>query len=464
MKPPRPASAASAAASAAEGAGEQRPASSSKARCEGEAAPPSRLESAAQLDAELAAWTERLVGGRISAARRLLSGNSRTTWAVDVERDEQRVALALRVDEGDGPYSGTPLTLAREAAAYAALQGHHLRMPRFYGYDGDLRVIALERVSGEPRWDEQVLTAVLAEAARLHALDVEQMRLPGFGRSARAELELWTEIAAQRIDRPSPVLDFAIEFLLRRFPNEPERLVLVHGDLGVGNAMWEHDKLVALLDWELAHVGDPHDDLAFLTVRTALHDLPLAGFGAAVRESYLPRAGLRLDAARLRYWQAIGLLRNLITCLASISNPVAGRDRLVHHMLIPPLERMLIGSLAAIDGIALPEPEQLPDPPRLPGSDLMDEIAHELADLPQQLQDPDRRQRARRMRYLFGQLARTWPLAAEIARREAEEPAASDPQDRLVQLAVCADRRLALLPNGQTMAYRSLASFDQDDG
>jgi aminoglycoside phosphotransferase (APT) family kinase protein len=411
------------------------------------------------VDAGLAAWIDQLVGGRGKDWTRLVSGNSRTTWAIDAEVANGSLPLVVRVDEGDGPYSGTPLTLAREAVAYRALDGRGLAIPRFHGYSEELQALAMSRVEGEPLWDDRVLAGVLAEAAKLHAIEVDDLDLPGFGRSARSELDLWAGIATSRVSPASPFADFAIEFLRRRFPGEPDRLVFVHGDLGTGNALWHDGRVSALLDWELSHLGDPHDDLAFLSVRTALHGLELDDFSAAVRTNYASITGLALDPDRLRYWQAVGILRNLLTCLGSISNPVAGRDRLVHFMLIPPLQRLLVGQLAEIAAVDLPEPEDLGPPPALPGAGLISEIGRELADLPDAIADPERRQRVRRMRYLFGQLAETWPLAAEIARRDDAEAPGADDEGRLRQLARVADRELALFPRARPLAYARLATL-----
>ncbi|HEY4098761.1 MAG TPA: phosphotransferase family protein, partial [Baekduia sp.] len=357
----------------------------------------------------LRAWIEETVGGPSRGWRRLVSGNSRTTWAADVDHDGADVlALAVRVDEGDGPFSGTPLTLAREAGVYAALQGRPVAIPRRYGYDAGLRALALERVGGAPAWDEDVLAGVLREAARLHALDAGTVDLPGAGRRASADLDLWAAIADARLPARSPLVDFAVDLLRETFPGEPERLVVVHGDLGIGNVLWDGTRVTALLDWELTHYGDPHDDLAFLTVRSALHGLPLPGFGDAAREHYAAPAGLALDPARLRYWQAVGVLRNLVTCLASIANPVRGRDRLVHHLLVPSLDRLLLGRLAGLVDVALPAPAPLEAAAALPGGDVFAEIARELGDLVPAIPDADRRQRARRMRHLLAQLAETW--------------------------------------------------------
>jgi aminoglycoside phosphotransferase (APT) family kinase protein len=405
------------------------------------------------LDPDLAAWVEGRLGGRLGGVERLVSGNSRTTWAAELKRGDEELEIVLRVDAGDGPFSGTPLDLAREARTYAALQGTGVRIPAFYGYDAGLDALALGRAPGKPDWNEEVLAALLAELARLHALDAEPLDLPG-ARTAAAELELWGDIAATRISPASALVEFALARLRERFPGEPPRPAVLHGDPGVGNLLWHEGEISALLDWEMSHVGDPYDDLAFVTVRTAMHLLPLPEYGAAVAASYFADPATELDAARLRYWQAVGVLRNVIICESSVSNRVPGRDQLVQRLLLPSVNRLLIGLLAELEGVELPPPPMPAAPPRLPGAETVEQIAAELSAILPGIDDPELHQRGRRVRYLLSQFAETWPLAAELAAAAAAEgPVATDPAERLRQLARAADREIALFPRAATMAY-----------
>jgi aminoglycoside phosphotransferase (APT) family kinase protein len=403
-------------------------------------------------ETQLKAWVETLLGGPLTAWSRLVAGNSRTTWSGDAAG----TAIVVRVDEGDGPFSDTPLTLEREVSVYRALQDRGIAIPRLYGFDSGAGAVVVERAPGEPAWSGEVIDALLRELARLHALEPAELELPGFAPRAFADLELWQGILERRATVGSTFAAFAFEFLRERFPGEPDRLVLDHGDPGVGNLLWHEGRISALLDWELSHLGDPHDDLAFLSVRAALFGVELDGFGRRVREHYGAA-----DEQRLRYWQAVGILRNLVTCLASVSNPVRGRDRLVHHMLIPGLNRSLIDALARVDGITLPAPSLTAAPSAAPGAEVLSEIARDLGELAGEATDPERRQRLKRMRLLLGQLAETFPLAAGIARAEATGgPPARDPVDRLHQLAEHADRRLSLFPRALALATATPAGLN----
>jgi hypothetical protein len=104
-----------------------------------------------------------------------VAGNSRTTWSADVQRGTEVARLVVRVDTGDGPFSDTPLTLAREAAIYEDMQGRGLTLARTYGFDERLAALALERVPGVPAWDGHVLSDLLEELARLHTVEPAEL-------------------------------------------------------------------------------------------------------------------------------------------------------------------------------------------------------------------------------------------------------------------------------------------------
>jgi aminoglycoside phosphotransferase (APT) family kinase protein len=408
----------------------------------------------------LRAWLEQLLGGAVVDWQRLVAGNSRTTYAADLASGPQDWAVVVRTDTGDGPFSDTPLTLAREASIYVDLQDRGLALPRIYGFDPSLAALVLQRVPGTSHWDERVLDALLAQLGRLHRVAVTDLH--GHWRAAGAldDLEMWAGIARCRVRPVSPLVEFAVGFLRERYPGEPSRLVVVHGDAGPGNLLWDGERITAMLDWELAHVGDPMDDLAFLSVRAALHGIELSDFEQRVRTHYAAVVEIPLDGARLRYWQAVGVLRNLVTCLASISNPVRGRDRLVHHLLVPALNRMLVGALAQLAGIQLEPPTPAPAGNPLPGAEVLSEVAKSLTELmPSLAEEP--RQRARRMRYLLDQLAGTWELIPGLARMQEADCVRpeEDAEATLHRLARSADRALGLFPQAARLADRPLASF-----
>lgn len=413
-----------------------------------------------QREESVRAWTASTAGGAVTSWQRLGTGNSRSLWAAEVAGDPESLSLIVRADGGDGPLSGTELTLEREAVVYRALKDSGLPVPRLLGVDPEQGAMVLTRMPGTAEWSDTALDGLLSALGELHALDVERLELPGLARRALDDLELWGRIATERIHPPSPLVDLALEVLRARYPGEPDRLVLCHGDAGPGNVLHCSGRVTALLDWEFAHVGDPVDDLAWVTARAVLFGLKLPDFARRVREHYEPAAGVAVDPARLTYWQAVTLLRNLVSCLAAVSNPVRGRDRLVHLMLIPALERLLVGALADLESVEL-EPTRPPSgPTTLPGGDVLREVASGLGDLLPTLTDAEAVTRAKRMRLLLTQLAETWTLAPDIARADEDDAVpAPDIATRLQQLADAAERRLALFPRAVPMGRARLAGM-----
>jgi aminoglycoside phosphotransferase (APT) family kinase protein len=403
----------------------------------------------------LRSWLEDLAGP-VTAWRQLTAGNSRTTWSADVED----VGVIVRTEAGDGPFEGTELSLAREAGAYRAVEGRGVRTPRVLGFEPELNAIAMTRLPGTADWAPETLPSLLREVSRLHDLDVDALPLDGFARTALGDLDVWERLAATTVRVPDPFVDFALAFLREHYPGEPERLVFCHGDVGPGNFLHEDGRVTGLLDWEFAHVGDPLDDLAWISLRAVLFGLPMPEFADRVREHYRPSHAVALDDHRLRYWQAVVILRTLITCLASIHNPSRGRDRLVHFMLVPSLHAMLPPALARLVGVEL-EPVPVPEAMgELPGGDVLSELATAVGELGKLLEDADQRSRAKRMRFLLAQLAQTWMAAPEIARLDAAEgPPAADPLERVAQLHRLAQRRLALFPRARPMTEAPVQGF-----
>ncbi|MFN0182990.1 MAG: phosphotransferase, partial [Aquabacterium sp.] len=115
-----------------------------------------------------------------------------------------------------------------------------------------------------------------------------------------------------------PVFQLAMAWLQARLPAEPPALALVHGDFRNGNLIVAPQGLAAVLDWELAHVGDPAEDLGWLCVaswrfgRTAL---TVGGFGQVddLAAGYADGGGV-FDAARVHWWQVLGTLRWGVIC------------------------------------------------------------------------------------------------------------------------------------------------------
>ncbi|MBL6787328.1 MAG: phosphotransferase family protein [PS1 clade bacterium] len=172
--------------------------------------------------------------------------------------------------------------------------------------------------------------------ARLHALDETQ--IAGLPHSdARGELEKYTKILRDH-GHPHPVFELAIRWLGDRVP-EATTTRLVHGDFRLGNLMVRpEDGVVALLDWELAHTGDPMEDLGWPCVpswRFGQHQNPVGGFGQ--REEFYAAyeaAGGSVDRDAVRFWEILGTLKWGIMCTMMATAFISGTDRSVERASI----------------------------------------------------------------------------------------------------------------------------------
>ena len=177
--------------------------------------------------------------------------------------------------------------------------------------------------------------------AGIHSLPGTQ--LPELRRmTAATELDE-SERDYRNLNWPKPVFELALRWLRDHDPGPPMEATLVHGDFRNGNLVIGPDGVRAVLDWELAHLGDPMEDLGWLCVnswRFGEIDKPVGGFGS--REELFAgyeAAGRRVDPTRVMFWEVMGTLRWGLMCGRMMQLFREGPD---HSM-----ERAMIGRRAS---------------------------------------------------------------------------------------------------------------------
>jgi aminoglycoside phosphotransferase (APT) family kinase protein len=139
-------------------------------------------------------------------------------------------------------------------------------------------------------------------------------------------------------DWPRPVFELALRWLRERDPGPSEALTLVHGDFRHGNLIIGPEGLRAVLDWELAHLGDPTEDLGWICVnswRFGEIDRPVGGFGT--REELFAgyqAAGRRVDPARVMFWEVMGTLRWGVMCCGMMQRFRSGPEHSIERAMI----------------------------------------------------------------------------------------------------------------------------------
>jgi aminoglycoside phosphotransferase (APT) family kinase protein len=305
---------------------------------------------------------------RVSGLRRLAGGASRESHALDVEIERgdgrhQTLELVLRRDppgRGDESDRGQEYRVLR-AAAEAGVP-----VPRVHFGCGDAAVLGtpfflMDRISGEtlPRRllrDPQYagtrarMGGQLAEIlAAIHRIPLAQPALadlvaaaPEGVSPARAQLEGAAARARELAREPHPVLDLAARWLGERVP-EGARRALVHGDYRIGNVVFDERGVRAILDWELAHVGDPVEDLGWLCTRAWRFGSELPVGGVSSREvllaGYEKAGGEAVDPAHLRFWEALGTFKVAVVFIQQADVYLSGK--------LPSLELASLGRRTA---------------------------------------------------------------------------------------------------------------------
>lgn len=295
-------------------------------------------------EAELAAALAEVTGvPSVTGLRRLSGGASRETWAFDA--DGRRLIL-----QRERPGGMRTAGMGTEAALLRAAAGEGVPVPAVVATDANRAGAAavlgpawmvVERVEGETiarkilRDDEYAaarprLAAQCGEAlAGIHRID------PG----AVPDLRGGDQVAQLRdaldgVGEPHPAFELGFRWLDRNRPaSVGDQDAVVHGDFRNGNLVVGPDGLRAVLDWELAHLGDPLEDLGWLCVRAWRFGAAprVGGFGTVddLVAAYEAASGTTVDRAALRWWEVLGTLKWGVICAVQAHTHLSGVIRSV---------------------------------------------------------------------------------------------------------------------------------------
>ncbi|REJ84708.1 MAG: phosphotransferase family protein [Acidobacteria bacterium] len=312
---------------------------------------------------DLEARFERLARRRLGAERlisgvRLSGGASQETYRLRVEtRDKSERSFALRRapgGRGAAAAEGRPM-LEIEAALMQAAGAAGIPEPEVLWVltpEDELGVgFVMQWLEGETLGARIVRSPELAEVrphlarqcgeilARIHALDLDACGLRGaLERMPTDRYVSQTYERYLRLGTAQPMIDYAARWLLDNLPNS-SRETLVHNDFRNGNLMVGEDGVRAVLDWEIAHVGDPVRDLGWICVnswRFGRRQLEVGGFGSIddLLAGYREVSGIEIDRGHLRFWIVFGSFWWAIGCLGMAQHFRSGPDRSVERAAI----------------------------------------------------------------------------------------------------------------------------------
>lgn len=293
----------------------------------------------------LSAFMTRIAGpGELSGLSRLSGGANMESWAFDWAGR----AYVLRRAPSAEYMEGRPYSHAVEAALVRAAHAGGVKAPEVVGVLADadgmgtgyvMRRVVAEvspaKILADP--PPSLVADLGRELALIHALP--RAAIPDGIKvmdTAEALAELKARFLAYGGDRP--VIALAVRWCEAHLP-APAAPLLVHGDYRMGNVMVDADGLAAVLDWELAHLGDPHEDLAFgcMTVwRFGRLDRPAFGVGSLKDyfAAYEAAGGRQVDRERFRFWLVYRTLWWALGCLQMGQAWRSGADTTVERVVV----------------------------------------------------------------------------------------------------------------------------------
>ncbi|MFI4936050.1 MAG: phosphotransferase family protein [Caulobacterales bacterium] len=288
-----------------------------------------------ELEAQLDALARRHFAGASGIARltRVTAGATQEIWRFELVENGTQTPLILRRAPGGERVSPNAtgleveaelLRLAAKAGAPVPAVRHVLTPEDGLGHGFIMSFVEGETLGGrivrDPRFEavRPLLARQCGEiAARIHTID--PAAVPSLKRADPADLLQQMRLGYQATGWPRPVIELAFRWLDEHLPPPPAKPSLVHGDYRNGNMIFSQEGVAAVLDWELAHVGDPMEDLGWICAhpwRFGGNDKPVGGFGERedLYDGYEAAGGAKVDRAHAKFWEVFGSLRWGVMC------------------------------------------------------------------------------------------------------------------------------------------------------
>jgi aminoglycoside phosphotransferase (APT) family kinase protein len=307
-------------------------------------------------------------------------GASRESWSFDVAWKQDGSSIErrciLRRDPARSLLEADKTDRSQEFRILQAMDSAHIPVPRPYWLDTDGRwlerpSLIMERMdgqptplptyppSGDPAVREKLAMQFVEILARIHRADWRQLGLaflgvPGAGEAgARRQVALWDDTYRKNRLEPIPILDEAFRWLRANLPST-DRITLVHGDYRSGNYLYdEAGRITAMLDWEVAHLGDPMEDLGWACMK--FWNGGVLAVGLMDRDEllrrYEERSAITVDEKSVFFYEVLGNVKMATIALTGVRAFCEGTTS---HLLLGMLGFVVPRLLAdLVDQIAL---------------------------------------------------------------------------------------------------------------
>ena len=279
---------------------------------------------------------------------RIFGGASRETYKIEVSHDENKIErLILRVTQDSSLIETDQKT---EYLAYSAYQDSSVPVPVLLDMSEDSDILGapfmlMKELQGaaaspftpniysphEVELGEQ-FWSILGEIAKK---EIQEDIFKSFLRELKEpcwknELDKWAKVIHEDSIGVEPILEAGIRSLYKNPPKEPERITMVHGDYRSGNFLYLDDQITGILDWEMAHLGNPLEDLAW-----ALS--PIWSWQDKERPAYLIEkekaieiwqnsSNINLDRKDLQWWELFAAVKGMAIWISAGNEFKSGKN------------------------------------------------------------------------------------------------------------------------------------------
>jgi aminoglycoside phosphotransferase (APT) family kinase protein len=270
-------------------------------------------------------------GADVDGLARLTGGASRETWRCVVDGVPHVVQRQRPGAEHD---------MGLEAAILRAAAAEEVPVPPLVAHvvdDDGVSNLITRHVDGETiarkiLRDDRFATARSRLAGDLGRALARIHRIPSDAVPGLVEVDPLVSYR-ERLDevgQPHPAFELAFRWLESHRP-PPMPATVVHGDYRLGNVIVDEHGLAAAIDWELAHLGDPAEDLGWLCVPAWRFGSPQPVAGVGTRQdlldAYAAESGIEIDPETLRWWEVSGIVRWGIICVMQAERHRSGTVR-----------------------------------------------------------------------------------------------------------------------------------------
>jgi aminoglycoside phosphotransferase (APT) family kinase protein len=295
----------------------------------------------------------------------------RIGWEADIELDGETRTVLVRGSRGED-YLG-PMTMHQEAGVHHIMERHAVPAPRVYGMIEDPLAIVMERMPGginselagpdAVKW--KIRSEFIQALVKLHAIPVEQFGALGLPvpRTPRdIAFNLYGQCIAIARDkmknRPFGLVEFFARWLERNAPADRTRAAYVTGD--AGQFLYDGDRFVGLIDFEVSYIGDPAAEFSGMRVRDTTEPL---GDVSKLCDLYESLTGDQISKRTIEYHSADFSCTNSMLMWHMMFEPEVKNDYIAYLQFSVATSRWGLCAIAEADGITL---EAVADPIRNP--------------------------------------------------------------------------------------------------